>query len=164
MNGKIASTGLDQFSPKHIEELAYSLLTEEQKKKFAEESDIDFDYSVDDISRFRINIYKQKGTVALTLRIIPHAVESFEQLNLPKEQLTKLASESRGLILIAGMTGAGKTTTMNSMLDYINENFKYNIITVEDPVEYYHKDKKSSISQREVGTTRSLIRTRSNTF
>lgn len=151
VNGKLASTGFDQFNAKHIEELAFSLLSPEQRKKFDEESDVDFGYSINEISRFRVNIYKQKGSVALTLRVIPHVVESFEQLNLPREQLTKLASESRGLILIAGMTGAGKTTTMNSMLDYINENFKYNIITVEDPVEYYHKDKKSSISQREVG-------------
>jgi twitching motility protein PilT len=78
-------------------------------------------------------------------------VKSFEELNLPVEALKKLSSESRGLILVAGVTGAGKTTTMNAMLDYINENFCHNIVTVEDPVEYYHKDKKSSISQREVG-------------
>jgi twitching motility protein PilT len=152
INGKLASTGFDQFTPKHIEELAYSLLNNEQKKMFEAENEIDFGYSIDELSRFRVNIYKQKGTVALTLRVIPHVVESFDQLHLPREQLIKLASESRGLILIAGMTGAGKTTTMNSMLDYINENFKYNIITIEDPVEYFHKDKKSSISQREVGS------------
>jgi twitching motility protein PilT len=152
MNGKLVSTGFDQFGAKHIEELANSLLTEEQRKRFEAESEIDLAYSIDDISRFRINVYKQKSTVALTLRVIPHIVQTFEELHLPKQQLIKLASESRGLILIAGMTGAGKTTTMNSMLDYINENFKYNIITIEDPVEYYHKDKKSSISQREVGS------------
>jgi twitching motility protein PilT len=151
LNGKLVSTGFDQFTPKHIEELANTLMNPEQKKVFEQENELDMAYHVDELSRFRVNIYKQRGTVALTLRVVPLKVKTFEELNLPVEAMKKLASESRGLILIAGVTGAGKTTTLNAMLNYINENYSANIVTVEDPIEYYHSDKKSSISQREVG-------------
>ena len=149
--GKLVSTGFDQFTAKAIEELAYSLMNPEQKKSFDEENELDVAYSIDTVSRFRVNVYRQRGTVALTLRVVPLKVKTFQELNLPEEPLKKLASESRGLILITGVTGAGKTTTLNAMLDYINATFQYNIITVEDPVEYFHTDKKSSISQREIG-------------
>lgn len=151
LNGKLVSTGFDEFTPKHVEELAHALMSAEQRKLFLEHNEIDIAYSVEDVSRFRINIYKQRGTIALSMRVVPLKVKSFEALNLPIDVLTKLSSENRGLILITGVTGAGKTTTMNAMLDYINANFEYNVITVEDPIEYYHKDKKSSVSQREVG-------------
>lgn len=151
VNGKLVSTGFDQFTPKHIEELAFSLMTPEQKQVFTEVNELDIAYAVDELSRFRVNIYRQKGTVALTLRVVPLSVKNFAELNLPQEPLKKLAAESRGLILVTGVTGAGKTTTMNAILDHINESYQYNIITVEDPIEYYHSDKKSSISQREVG-------------
>jgi twitching motility protein PilT len=87
----------------------------------------------------------------LSLRVIPLDLKTFDQLNLPVETLQKLCSSPSGLILIAGVTGAGKTTTMNAMVNFINENFAYNVITIEDPIEFYHADKKSSVSQREVG-------------
>lgn len=151
VNGRLVSTGLDAFNAAHVEELAFSLMTPEQKERFMTDHELDIAYSVDQLSRFRINVYRQRGTMALTLRVVPLQVKSFAELNLPVETMQKLASETRGLILIAGVTGAGKTTTMNSLIDYINENSCYNIITVEDPVEYYHRDKRSSISQREVG-------------
>jgi twitching motility protein PilT len=151
INGKIVSTNFNAFTPKNIEELAYSLMNEEQKARFETECELDMSYSIDEVSRFRINVYKQRGSLALTLRVVPLKVKSFEELNLPVDVLRKLSSERRGLILIAGITGAGKTTTLNSMVDYINENFAYNVITVEDPIEYYHSDKKASVSQREIG-------------
>lgn len=159
VNGRLVSTGFDQFTSKHIEELAGTLMNSEQKKFFEQENELDMAYCIDELSRFRVNIYRQRGTTALTLRVVPLKVKTFEELNLPAETLKKLASETRGLILITGVTGAGKTTTMNSILDYINANFAYNIVTVEDPIEYYHKDKKSSISQREVGLdTKSYVK------
>ncbi|MBN1822865.1 MAG: type IV pilus twitching motility protein PilT [Endomicrobiales bacterium] len=159
MNGKLVPTEFDRFSSKHIEELANSFMNGEQKKVFENENELDIAYSIDELSRFRINMYRQRGSTALTLRVVPLDVKKLEELNLPAEALRKLAAESRGLILIAGVTGAGKTTTMNSILNYINENFQYNIVTVEDPIEYYHKDRKSSISQREVGVdTKSYAR------
>jgi twitching motility protein PilT len=142
---------MDHFQPAHVEELAFSLMTEGQRKTFEKENELDLAYSVRDLSRFRVNVYRQRGTVAVTLRVVPLKSKSFEELNLPIEPMRKLAAESRGLILIAGVTGAGKTTTMNALLNYINEQFQYNIVTIEDPIEFYHEDKKSSISQREVG-------------
>jgi twitching motility protein PilT len=93
----------------------------------------------------------QRGSVSLTLRVIPVKLRSFEELNIPAESLKKLAQQSRGLILFAGITGAGKTTTMNCFLNYLNENCPYRVITIEDPIEYYHTDNKCSIVQREVG-------------
>src|SRR6185436_13414940 len=107
--------------------------------------------------RFRVNVYKQKNTLALSLRVIPLTVRPFEELNLPAPTLKKLCGLPSGLILVAGVTGAGKTTTLNSMVNYINETSACNIITIEDPIEFFHRDKKSSISQREVGNdTRSF--------
>ncbi|HAX61754.1 MAG TPA: type IV pili twitching motility protein PilT [Elusimicrobia bacterium] len=151
INGKLVSTGFESFTSKHIEEIAYGLLSKEQKEIFNAEDEIDMSYGLEGVSRFRVNIYRQRGTVALTLRVVPLKVKTFEELNLPANILKKLAEEPRGLILFAGITGAGKTTTMNAVLDYINENFAYKIVTIEDPIEYFHKDKKSFISQREVG-------------
>jgi twitching motility protein PilT len=151
INGKLISTGFENFTVKHIEEIANGLMNKEQKERFEAEDEIDMSYGVENISRFRINIYRQRGTIALTLRVIPVKVKTFEELNLPGRILRKLSEESRGLILFAGITGAGKTTTMNSVIDYINEKFAYKIVTIEDPIEYFHKDKKSFISQREVG-------------
>lgn len=151
INGKLVSTGFESFTSKHIEEIAYGLLSKEQKEIFDAEDEIDMSYGLEGVSRFRVNIYRQRGTVALTLRVVPLKVKTFEELNLPSNILKKLAEEPRGLILFAGITGAGKTTTMNAVLDYINESFAYKIVTIEDPIEYFHKDKKSFISQREVG-------------
>lgn len=151
LNGHLVSTKYDVFTPEVVKNIAYTLMNETQKKRFEAEGEIDLSYALDTISRFRVNIYKQKNTIALTLRVIPLDLKNFEQLNLPGNTLKKLCQAPSGLILVAGVTGAGKTTTVNSMVHFLNENFAYNIITVEDPVEFYHKDKKSSISQREVG-------------
>lgn len=152
INGKIMSTNYEKISKETIENIADALMTEEQKQLFKQELELDFAYSIQGVARFRVNVYKQKNTIALTLRVIPLEIKSFKELNLPEEVLVELCHEPRGLILIAGVTGSGKTTTLNSMLNYINENFEYNIITIEDPIEYYHTDKKSSIAQREIGT------------
>ncbi|OGS26432.1 MAG: hypothetical protein A2297_00585 [Elusimicrobia bacterium RIFOXYB2_FULL_48_7] len=149
--GKLMSSEFDNFTAKQIEELAYSFLTKEQKEKFEADEELDVSYGVEGVSRFRINVYRQRNTIALTLRVVPVKIKNFTELNLPEETLKKIVGCSRGLILVTGVTGAGKTTTMNSILDYINASFSSNIITVEDPIEFYHKDKKSSISQREVG-------------
>ena len=151
INGKLISTKFEGFNGKHIEEIAYKLLTPKQKETFDREKELDFSYTITGVSRFRVNMYRQKGTVAMTLRVIPLKMNKFEDLNLPSETLVKLCEERRGLILITGVTGAGKTTTMNTMIDYINKNKVCNIITVEDPIEFYHQDDKASISQREVG-------------
>ena len=111
---------------------------------------MDLSYGVPGLGRFRVSAYSQRGTVAMVFRIIAFGVPSLDSLNLPPV-LEKLSLEERGLVLVTGTTGSGKSTTLAAMIDYINENRTCNIITVEDPVEYLHKDKKSIISQREVG-------------
>jgi twitching motility protein PilT len=150
-NGELFFSEFEEFTPQVISDIAFTLMTPEQKKYFEEENELDFSYAIDKVSRFRVNVYKQRGTIALSLRVVPLKVRTFAELNLPEKVLETLASETRGLVLVAGITGAGKTTTLNAMLDYINNNMSYNIITIEDPIEYFHKDIKSSISQREVG-------------
>jgi twitching motility protein PilT len=151
MHGRLMSSGFNKMAPEHIEELANLLMSEEQRKAFQRESELDMSYHVPDLSRFRVNIYRQKGSVALSLRVVPLQAKTFEELNLPTDTMKKICTNTRGMILVAGITGAGKTTTLNSMVDYINKNYAYNMITIEDPIEYYHANEKSSIAQREVG-------------
>ncbi len=130
--------------------MAFSIMNDRQKRIFEENYEVDLSYGVPGLGRFRVNTFAQRGTVAMVLRAIPIAIPTLESLNLPPA-LKKLSLEQRGLILVTGTTGSGKSTTLASMIDYINEHRTCNIITIEDPVEYLHKDKKSLISQREVG-------------
>jgi twitching motility protein PilT len=133
-----------------VRAMAFSIMNERQKKILDETYEVDLSYGVPGLGRFRVNAFAQRGTICMVLRAIPIAIPNMETLNLPPV-LKKLAMERRGLILVTGTTGSGKSTTLASMIDYINENRTCNIITIEDPVEFLHKDKKSLISQREVG-------------
>jgi twitching motility protein PilT len=151
LHGKLISSGRETFSAETVRSIAYTVMNEAQRRRFEADGELDVSYALDKVSRFRVNIYRQKGTIALTLRVIPLELQSFEQLNLPSATLQKLCSVPSGLILISGVTGAGKTTTLNAMVHFINQTFPYNIITIEDPIEFFHKDQKSSVSQREVG-------------
>ncbi|RQW87715.1 MAG: PilT/PilU family type 4a pilus ATPase, partial [Geobacter sp.] len=139
-----------RMSADAIREMAYSMMNEKQQIHFEEFFEVDLAYGIPGLSRFRVSAYSQRGSVAMVFRIIAFGVPSFENLNMPPI-LEKLSLEERGLILVTGTTGSGKSTTLAAMIDYINENRTCNIITVEDPVEYLHKDKKSIISQREIG-------------
>jgi twitching motility protein PilT len=143
-------TGSPRLTAPDCEELSNQLMTEFQWKRLQEDLDIDLAYSLPGFGRFRGNIYRQKGSLAIALRIIPLEVKSIRELLLP-EVLEKVASYPRGLVLVTGTTGSGKTTSLAAMVDYINTFRRENIITIEDPIEYFHKDKKSTISQREVG-------------
>jgi twitching motility protein PilT len=127
------------------------VLTQEQKREFLLKKELDGAYSVDGLGRFRFNIYSQRGTNAATFRSIKKDILSFAELNLPVEILQNLSSQHRGLILITGHAGCGKSTTIASMIGYINNNFNRHIITIEDPIEFVYSDIKSIISQREVG-------------
>jgi twitching motility protein PilT len=133
-----------------VRAMAFSIMNERQKKILDETYEVDLSYGVPGLGRFRVNAFAQRGTICMVIRAIPIAIPNMETLNLPPV-LKKLAMERRGLILVTGTTGSGKSTTLASMIDYINENRTCNIITIEDPVEFLHKDKKSLISQREVG-------------
>lgn len=143
-------TGFPRLSQNDTEDLANQMMTDYQKRRLKEEFDIDLAYSLPGFGRFRGSIYSQRGSLAIALRIIPLDIKTIRQLLLP-EVLEKIALYQRGLVLVTGTTGSGKTTTLAAMLDHINTYRRENIITIEDPIEYLHKDKKSTISQREVG-------------
>jgi twitching motility protein PilT len=143
-------TGFPRLTIQDTEELGNQMMTDHQKARLQEDLDIDLAYSLPGFGRFRGSIFHQRGSLAIALRIIPLEVKTVRQLLLP-EVLEKIAFSQRGLVLVTGTTGSGKTTTLAAMLDYINTYRRENIITIEDPIEYLHKDKKSTISQREVG-------------
>ena len=151
LHGIITSIDSKILTAQDTEELAREITTEEQRKKVEEVGGIDFGFSYSDKARFRVSCYKQKGSYAMVLRQLPYKFYSFEQIGLPATHLVELLSRPRGLILVTGPTGSGKTTTLASMLNYINENFEKHIITAEDPIEFMHPHKKSIVTQREVG-------------
>src|SRR5216684_400141 len=129
--------------------MAFSIMSARQKEKFKNNFEIDIAYSVPDLGRFRCNIFQQRGTVGLVLRVIPSRILSSRDLLLPPV-IDRIASEQRGLILCTGTTGSGKSTTLAAMLDYINSTRNEHIMTIEDPIEFLHRDKKSIVNQREV--------------
>jgi twitching motility protein PilT len=129
--------------------MAFSIMSNRQKQKFKDHLEIDIAYSVPGLGRFRCNIFQQRGTVGLVLRVIPVKILTIRELNLPMV-LEKISMEQRGLVLCTGTTGSGKSTTLAAMIDYINAHRKTHIITIEDPIEFLHRDKKSLINQREV--------------
>jgi len=129
--------------------MAFSIMSARQKEKFKNNFEIDIAYSVPDLGRFRCNIFQQRGTVGLVLRVIPSRILSSRDLLLPPV-IDRIASEQRGLVLCTGTTGSGKSTTLDAMLDYINSTRNEHIMTIEDPIEFLHRDKKSMVNQREV--------------
>jgi twitching motility protein PilT len=141
----------DRVSQQDAMKMAFSVMSPGQREVFKQKNEIDLAYSVPGLGRFRCNIFIQRGTIGLVFRVIPMRIPSIEELNLP-QVLQKLSLEERGLILVTGTTGSGKSTTLASMLDYINVNRTCNIITIEDPIEYLHRDKKSIVNQREIGS------------
>lgn len=151
IHGKLNTlTSYPKLSPETTRQLAEQITNDYQKEQLKEEHDIDLAYSLPGFGRFRGSIYQQRGSYGIVLRIIPLEVAHIKELNLPKV-IEDIAEETRGLVLVTGTTGSGKTTTLASMINHINERRKENIITIEDPIEYLHRDKKSMISQREVG-------------
>jgi twitching motility protein PilT len=131
-------------------QLAYSVLTEDQRKRFERDKELDLSFGIRGISRFRANVYMQRGSVSMAIRRIPFEILSFEELGLPPV-VRELASKPKGLILVTGPTGSGKSTTLASFIDKINEDRRSHIITIEDPIEYVHRNKSCTIDQREVG-------------
>jgi len=141
---------LPRLTSKDTEDLANQMMGEYQRARLRADYDLDLAYSLPGFGRFRGSIFLQRGSVAIALRIIPFEIKSFQELLLP-EVLGKISTVERGLVLVTGTTGSGKTTTLASMIDHINANRREHIITIEDPIEYLHRDKKSTICQREVG-------------
>jgi len=150
VDGKLTPLDLPQLNQVDTKQLCYSVLTDTQKHKFEEENELDLSFGVKGLSRFRGNIFVQRGAVGAVFRVIPYKILSFEELNLPPV-VVDLASKSRGLILVTGPTGSGKSTTLASIIDYININRHEHIVTIEDPIEYLHPHKGCLVNQREVG-------------
>jgi twitching motility protein PilT len=151
IDGRLVALNLPVLDGKEIEEMAYSLLTEKQKKAFEEHSELDFSIVIPDVGRFRANYYKTMDDIACAFRIIPTIIPSLDDLNA-KKIFKELIKREKGLILVTGPTGSGKSTTLAAMLNEINLNEARHIITVEDPVEFVHQNKKCLFSHRNVGT------------
>jgi twitching motility protein PilT len=152
VDGDIVSASSDEvLTPKDTLSLAYSVLTENQKKRFETENELDFSFGIQNLARFRGNVFKQRGCVSVVIRQIPFSVKTFTELGLP-QVVADLANRPRGLVLVTGPTGSGKSTTLAAMIDKINKELKGHIITVEDPIEFIHRHQACIVNQREVGT------------
>lgn len=152
IDGDIVNSSVeDILTPKDTQALAYSVLTEQQKKRFELEDELDFSFGLQDLARFRGNVFRQRGCVAMVLRMIPVTILTFEDLGLPPV-MAQLADRPRGLILVTGPTGSGKSTTLAAVIDRINKSRKGHIITIEDPIEFIHTHQNCIINQREVGS------------
>jgi len=147
---KLNKTGSAALSKSAAKELIYGLLSNEQQKKFEENKELDFSFEIPDLGRFRVNVFMQRGAVGCSIRLIPFTIMSFEECGLPVETIKSLCNKQKGLVLITGATGSGKSTTLAAMIDYINNEMACHIVTVEDPIEFVHKNKKALVDQREV--------------
>ena len=150
VDGALRSLETKVLEPDDTVGLMKSITPERNQQELQEEGGTDFGFAFGDAGRFRVSVFKQKGNITIVLRLIPSRIMSFEEIGLPKI-CAALCRRPRGMFLVTGPTGCGKTTTLATMVDYINDNFDRHIITVEEPIEYYHNHKKSIINQREVG-------------
>ena len=159
VDGELRDSSINYvLKPKDTLQIAYSILTEHQKKRYETEDELDFSFGVQNLSRFRGNVFKQRGCVAMAIRQIPYEITTIEKLGMPPI-LATLADRPRGLVLITGPTGAGKSTTLAALLDKINRERRGHIITIEDPIEFIHRHQRCMVNQREVGAdTQSFTR------
>ncbi|HEQ99675.1 MAG TPA: type IV pilus twitching motility protein PilT [candidate division Zixibacteria bacterium] len=156
VDGKLVKMEFDRLTPEITKKLAYSMMNEKQKLKFEENSELDLSFGIENLSRFRCNVFVQRGNVAVSMRTIPYKVKSFEELGIPKV-IQEFASYPRGLVLICGPTGSGKSTTLAALIDKVNRERNEHILTVEDPIEYLHRHIGCIVNQREVhGDTKSF--------
>lgn len=150
IDGKLKNLDLEPLDASSTKKIVYSMLTESQISRFEKELELDFSFTLKETSRFRVNVYKHRGTIGACLRAIPVQIRNFEELSLPVAVCKRVCELPQGLVLMTGATGSGKTTTIAAMIEHINQTQATHIITVEDPVEYVFKSKKSLITQREV--------------
>ena len=150
VHGHLQYFGDDTLTPDETERLMKSIASVDNQQELQEVGGSDFGFAFEDVARFRVSIFKQKGHVGLVLRLIPNTILTFEQIGLP-QKLKETIGQPRGLILVTGPTGSGKSTSLATMIDWLNIEMDHHIITIEDPIEYYHNHKKSIITQREVG-------------
>lgn len=156
VNGALKSLDLPKLLPADVRELAETLIPPALLMRFEEDGELDFSYSIPRVGRYRVNTYHQRGSVSVTIRLISESIPKPEDLGIP-ESVTELIHKKRGLVLVTGPTGSGKSTTLASLINLINMQYEYNVITLEDPCEYLHAHNKSVVNQREIGTdTRSF--------
>src|SRR4051812_47545211 len=149
VHGHLQPLDMPVLTPAETKQLAYSVLTDAQKHRFEENLELDFSFGVKGMARFRGNLFNQRGAVAAVFRVIPFEIRSFDQLSLPAT-VSKLCDKPRGLILVTGPTGSGKSTTLAAMLDKINTERHEHMITIEDPIEFMHPHKNCLVNQREI--------------
>ncbi|HEU4995278.1 MAG TPA: PilT/PilU family type 4a pilus ATPase [Gemmatimonadaceae bacterium] len=151
LNGDLQPLNFPALKPEDLKTLAEQLMNPKQVKQFTDDKECDFAIGVPGIGRFRVNLYQQRGSLCYAMRAIPYQARTLDDLLLPKV-LEEIALKPRGLVLVTGVTGSGKSTTLAAMIQHINENHKSNVITIEDPIEFLHRDINCHINQREVGT------------
>ncbi len=152
VNGELAPLkGYRELLPKDLQEIVYSMLTQKQREIFEENLELDVSYALPGMARFRVNVFQQRGALATVMRLIPYEIKSVDDLGLP-DTVKEFANLRRGLVLVTGITGSGKSTTLAALIDMINSERAEHIMTVEDPIEFLHKHKKAVVNQREVGT------------
>jgi twitching motility protein PilT len=149
IDGKISPLNEENVTPEQSRKLAYSIMNEEQRSRFEQTKELDFSFGIPSLSRFRANVYMQRGVVSVAIRQIPFEIKSFKQLGL-SNTVQDFAKQTQGMVLVTGPTGSGKSTTLASMIDWINENQFGHIMTIEDPIEYLHHHKSCIVNQREV--------------
>ena len=151
LNGELTALEMQPLKPEDLKLLAEQIMTPRQVKEFAEKKEADFAIGVPGVGRFRTNIYQQRGTLAFAFRAIPYEVKTVRELALPPV-LEEISMRARGLVLVTGVTGSGKSTCLAAMINHVNQNRRVNVITIEDPIEFLHRDVSANISQREVGS------------
>lgn len=150
VNGQVTPTDLAPLSADEVRQLAYSVMTHDQIGRFEHRHELDLAFTMENVARFRANVYQQRGTIGMVLRIIPLTIYTLDELGMPPV-IKDLTMHRQGLVLVTGPTGSGKSTTLAAMIDLINNTRTCNIVTIEDPIEFVHEDKKAIINQREVG-------------
>ncbi|MBA3890794.1 MAG: type IV pilus twitching motility protein PilT [Gemmatimonadaceae bacterium] len=151
LHGELHALEMPAMRPEDLKVLAEQLMTPRQVKEFAEHKEADFAIGVPGVGRFRCNVYQQRGSLAYAMRAIPYKVSTIVELSLPKV-LEEIALRPRGLVLVTGITGSGKSTALAAMIQHVNEHRKANVITIEDPIEFLHRDQNCHVNQREIGT------------
>lgn len=152
IDGKLVNTEHEMLTPDMTQKLVYSVLSTEQIARFEKELELDLSFGIDGLGRFRMNVFNQRGTVASVLRVIPYEIRGFSELGLPVAICESLCMLPKGLILVTGATGSGKSTTLAAMIDYINQTRAAHVVTIEDPIEFLHRNKNCLFNQREVGS------------
>ena len=150
VNGKLITMDYPRMMPDNTMEALLEVMNEQQRLKFEEKGELDMSFSVPEMGRFRVNAFKQRGTVAMAIRLVGTSVPSAEELRIP-DSVIELYKKKRGLVLVTGPTGSGKSTTLAALIDKINHNREAHVITLEDPIEYLHRHDKSMVNQREIG-------------